>query len=82
MLYNLNDFLMNFDLRVVFLMQVEHDYDDDGEEDDFDDDSGEEEDGQKVTDDEDDGTREHSEWNNDEMEQLEKEYRDLHHQEL
>ncbi|XP_052735500.1 LOW QUALITY PROTEIN: protein BFR2-like [Vigna angularis] len=61
---------------------VEHDFDDDGEEDDFDVDSGEEEDGQKLTDDEDDGTREHSEWNNDEMEQLEKEYRHLHHQEL
>ncbi|KOM52181.1 hypothetical protein LR48_Vigan09g084000 [Vigna angularis] len=64
------------------LKQVEHDFDDDGEEDDFDVDSGEEEDGQKLTDDEDDGTREHSEWNNDEMEQLEKEYRHLHHQEL
>ncbi|XP_027925985.1 putative uncharacterized protein DDB_G0270496 [Vigna unguiculata] len=70
------------DYNSVEYEEVEHDYDDDGEEDDFDDDSGEEEDGQKVTDDEDDGTREHSEWNNDEMEQLEKEYRDLHHQEL
>ncbi|KOM36906.1 hypothetical protein LR48_Vigan03g028700 [Vigna angularis] len=70
------------DYNNVEYEEVEHDFDDDGEEDDFDDDSGEEEDGQKVTDDEDDGTREHSEWNNDEMEQLEKEYRDLHHQEL
>ncbi|KAK7374483.1 hypothetical protein VNO80_07913 [Phaseolus coccineus] len=62
--------------------EVENDYDDDGEEDDFDDDGEEEEDEHKVTDDEDDGTGEHSEWKNDEMEQLEKEYRDLHHQEL
>ncbi|XP_014496540.1 putative uncharacterized protein DDB_G0270496 [Vigna radiata var. radiata] len=71
------------DYNNVEYEEVEHDYDDDGEEEDFDDDSGEEEeDGHKVTDDEDDGTREHSEWKNDEMEQLEKEYRDLHHQEL
>ena len=41
----------------------------------------EEEHGEEVTDDE-DGTGENSEWKNDEMEQLEKEYRDLHHQEL
>jgi len=61
---------------------VEDDYDDDSDENDFDDDGEEEEDGQKVTDEEDDGTGEHSEWKNDELEQLEKEYRDLHHQEL
>lgn len=68
--------------------EMEDDYDDGEEEDDYDD--GEEEDeeeeeeyGEKATDDEeDDGTGEHSEWKNDEMEQLEKEYRDLHHQEL
>ncbi|KAK7340480.1 hypothetical protein VNO77_21184 [Canavalia gladiata] len=42
----------------------------------------EEEDGEKVTDEEEDGTGERSEWKNDEMELLEKEYRDLHHQEL
>ncbi|KAL5167295.1 Protein AATF [Glycine soja] len=56
--------------------EVEDDYDDDGEEEDE-----EEEHGEEVTDDE-DGTGEHGEWKNDEMEQLEKEYRDLHHQEL
>ncbi|KAG4990986.1 hypothetical protein JHK82_024465 [Glycine max] len=56
--------------------EVEDDYDDDGEEEDE-----EEEHGEEVTDDE-DGTGENSEWKNDEMEQLEKEYRDLHHQEL
>ncbi|CAJ1827554.1 unnamed protein product [Sphenostylis stenocarpa] len=61
--------------------EVEDDYDNDGEEEDFDNDGEEGEDGEKVTDDEDDEIGEHSEWN-DEMEQLEKEYRDLNHQEL
>ena len=60
----------------IIILEVEDDYDDDGEEEDE-----EEEHGEEVTDDE-DGTGEHGEWKNDEMEQLEKEYRDLHHQEL
>ncbi|KAL2330044.1 hypothetical protein Fmac_017625 [Flemingia macrophylla] len=55
--------------------EVEDEYDDDGEG------EGEEEDEENVTDDE-DGTAEHNEWKNDEMERLEKEYRDLHHQEI
>ncbi|TKY65232.1 AATF protein [Spatholobus suberectus] len=58
--------------------EVEDDYDDDEDEEE---EEEEEENGEKVTDDE-DGTEGRSEWKNDEMEQLEKEYRDLHHQEL
>ncbi|KAK7394548.1 hypothetical protein VNO78_15079 [Psophocarpus tetragonolobus] len=58
--------------------KVEDEYDDDGEEEE----DEKEEHGEEVTDDEEDGTGEHTEWKNDEMEQLEKEYRDLHHQEL
>ncbi|XP_057441445.1 uncharacterized protein LOC130733325 isoform X2 [Lotus japonicus] len=58
--------------------EVEDDYDDDVEEEE------EEVDGEGGTDEEEDGTDEPSKWKNDddEMEQLEKEYRDLHHQEL
>ncbi|XP_028789435.1 protein AATF isoform X2 [Neltuma alba] len=50
------------------------DYDDDDDEEEY------EDDGEGTCDDE-DGTVEEDKWNNDEMEQLEKEYRELHRQE-
>ncbi|KAL1322650.1 hypothetical protein AAHE18_14G211400 [Arachis hypogaea] len=66
------------DMEFEEMEQEKDDFDDDdyGEEDE--EEQGEEEgDGEEGTDEED-----QSGWNNDEMEQLEKEYRDLHHQEL
>lgn len=59
-------------------MQIDDEYDDHGEEEE----EEEDDDREEGIDEEEDRKVEGSGWKDDEMEQLEKEYRDLHHQEL
>ncbi|CAK8540595.1 unnamed protein product [Lathyrus sativus] len=78
----MSDEEVNNDSEMEEEEEVEEDEDDgtDGEEED--EDEGEDEGEDDGTDEEEeDGTVKKSEWNHDEMEELEKQYRDLHHQE-